>query len=189
MRANYAVRGDEENLMEFLAITVKPSRTGVHALHMTVRYRRGETSPFAWSNLRPALLFHQSWTAGKLPSTTVWPEHTVFAEPSVQFELSPDAMRDAEAKAGEVQGLLPGDDVKLADVLLWWANRDFPPSYPLPDDLEMSVATQIASCVPSRVAEVILRNFKDAQSLHDFRGWLWQSYWAVMNRPGAQKTS
>jgi len=39
------------------------------------------------------------------------------------------------------------------------------------------------------VAEIWMRNFPELEYMHDFRGWVWQQYWAVMNRADAQKTN
>ena len=189
MRVNYPLRGDDDAAMEFLAIVLKRTGAGFHAMHMTVRYRRGDISPFAWSNLRPALLFHHTWEPEGSVSTQIWPERAVFVPRSVRFELTPGAMRQTEQKAGEISGLLPGDSERLARVLLDFTNGMYPPSYPRPDELEGDVARRIVACLPAKAAEVLLRNFHEVESLHDFRGWLWQQYWAVANRAEIQKTS
>jgi hypothetical protein len=189
MRVTYELRGEDPAAMEFLAIHVKHARKGLHALHMTVRYRRGETSPFAWSNLRAALLFHHSWDPAKPPSMNVWPERSVFVPRSVRFELSDGAMRQAEEKAAEVSGLLPGDSERLAGVLIDFTNGMYAPSAPRPDELEGEVARAIVGCLPSKAAEVLLRNFHEVESLHDFRGWLWQQFWAVANRTELKKSN
>lgn len=189
MRVTYELRGEDPAAMEFLAIMVKHARKGMHALHMTVRYRRGETSPFAWSNLRAALLFHHSWDPTKPPSTKIWPERSVFVPRSVRFELSEGAMRQAEEKAAKISGLLPGDSERLAQVLVDFSNGMYPPTYPRHDELEGEVARAIVACVPSRVAEILMRNFHEVESLHDFRGWLWQQFWAVANRAELAKTN
>ncbi len=34
-----------------------------------------------------------------------------------------------------------------------------------------------------------MRNFHEIATLHDFRGWLWQQFWAVMNRADIQTKS
>lgn len=182
MRVNYQLRGDDPMAMEFLAIVLKPMPRGFHALHLTVRYRRGEVTPFAWSNFRWALLFSQSWVPGRLASTAVWPEQPVFLQPSVKFELTEAASRDAQIKAEQVGSVSAAESEQLARVLLEWTNKPAPPSWDCPDDLEMAIARDVVQCVPSRVAEVLLRNIADAKTLHDIRGWLWQCYWAVGNR-------
>lgn len=72
MYASYPLRGDAHDAMEFLAIVVKrTSRAAYLAMHMTVRYRRGELTPFGWSNLRAALLLHHSWDPEGYPSTRI----------------------------------------------------------------------------------------------------------------------
>lgn len=65
----------------------------------------------------------------------------------------------------------------------------YAPSMPRPEDLEGDVARQIVQCLPSRAVEVLMRNFHEVEFMHDFRGWLWQQYYAVMNRAESQKTN
>lgn len=189
LSANYLLR-DDDNGMEFLEIVVKKNGVGrMDALHLTVRYQRGEMTPFAWSNLRTALIHHQSWDGDSPPSTSVWPERSVFVPRSVRFELSDAAMRDAQDKAGAIKGLLPGDGEKLARVLLSWTNRNVPPSALLPDSVQAEIAREIVTCLPSHATEILFRNYHEVESLHDFRGWLWQQFWAVMNRAELHETN
>jgi len=188
MYANYQLRGDDDMAMEFLTIVLKRvDSSNLLAMHMTVSYRRGDITPLGWAHVRNALLFHHSWDPNKRPSTHVWPEHCVFVPPSVRFELTKRAMQQAEEKASEISGLLPGDDQKLAEVLIDRAVLMYSPSRPPSEELEGNIAREILACVPSRVAEVLMRNFHEVESLHDFRGWLWQQYWAVMNRADIPK--
>lgn len=182
MRANYQLRGDDPMAMEFLAIILKPMPRGFHALHLTIRYRRGEFTPFAWSNLRWALLFSQSWGPGRLASTALWPEQPVLLQPSAKFELTEHASREARIKAEQVGSVSSAESEQLARVLLEWTNKPAPPIWDCPEDVEMEVSREIVQAVPSRVADVLLRNLGEAKTLHDFRGWLWQCYWAVGNR-------
>lgn len=182
MRVNYQLRGDDPMAMEFLAIILKPMPKGFHALHLTIRYRRGEFTPFAWSNFRWALLFSQSWVPGRLASTALWPEQPLFLQPSVKFELTERASREAQLKAEQVGNVSSSDSEQLARVLLEWTNKPAPPIWDCPEDVEIEVSREIVQSVPSRVAEVLLRNLGEAKTLHDFRGWLWQCYWAVGNR-------
>ncbi len=189
MRANYELAGTDPAAMEFLCIVLKNTHKGFHAMHMTLRYRLGDVSPFAWSNVRAALLAHHSWVPTKPPSTNIWPDRSVFVPRSARFELSEAAMKQAVEKAAEIEGLLPGDSDRLATLLLDWTNKPLPPASPRYDELESEVARSIASCLPARAAEVLMRNFHEVESMHDFRGWLWQQFWAVANRAEIQKTN
>ena len=183
MRANYDLVGDVEDAMEFLAINVKPEGDElVRALHLTARYRKSETTPFAWSNLRAALLYHQSWIPGRLAPTPVWPAASVFTKLSARFELTEGAMAEAVAKA-EVLPDIELDRVnRLADVLLELSNQGVPPINPWEPGLTDDIAYKIESCVPPSVSTVLLRNSAQLESMHDVRGFLWQCYWAVGNR-------
>jgi hypothetical protein len=175
--------------MEFLAVVMKSGRRANYALHLTARYRKGETLPFGWANVRAALLYHQSWDPERPPSTRVWPERSVFAPRSARFELSDAAAAEAQVKAGEVGTMDPEDADKVGRLLIDWANRNFPPSDAFPVEWEQELAAAVARTIPSRVAEVLLRDLDQVQSQHDLRGWLWQSFLALGNRPGTQSTN
>lgn len=190
MYATYQLAGADDAAMEFLTILFKPvGNAKILAMHMTARYRRDDLTPFGWAHVRNALLFSQSWDPEAYPSTQIWPEPCRFALPSARFVLTDRAMHQAEEKAAEISGLLPGDDTKLAQVLIDFAVGMYGPAVRPSDMLEGDVAQKIAVCVPSRVAEILMRNFHELEYMHDFRGWVWQQYWSVMNRAAAQKTS
>lgn len=187
-RVSYALRGDVPEAMEFLALTAKAAGPVVHALHMTVRYRRGETTPFEWASLRSALLSHQSWIPGVLPSATIWPAST-FAAPSVKLVLSAAATAEAQAKA-EAVGHVPADEVeRIADLLLELAAGDDAPSTPMHTFVHDIAARRVAACVSSRVADVLLRNIADTATVHDLRAWSWQCFWAIGNRAELRATN
>lgn len=189
MRCSYALAGADPDAMELLAVVMKMGRRAHYALHLTARYRKGETLPFAWANVRAALLYHQSWDPGRPPSLRVWPERSVYAPRSVRFELSAAAAAEAVVKAGEVGTVAPEDLERVGRVLIDWANRNFPPSDPFPVDWQQEIAAQIVRCIPSRVAEVLLRDLDQVQSQHDLRGWLWQCFVALENRAGTQSSN
>jgi hypothetical protein len=189
MRCNYALDGPDPDAMEFLAVVLKQGRYEHHALHLTARYRTGETLPFGWANVRAALLYHQSWDAARPASMRVWPERSVFAPRCARFELLEAAATEAAVKAGEVGEVTEDDAVKVGRVLIDWANRNFPPSDPFPDEWKQELLEAIVHCTPSRVADVLLRDLDQVQSQHDLRGWLWQSYVALGNRAGTQSTN
>lgn len=183
MRANYELPGPVEDAMEFIAINVKPDGDEmVRAVHLTARYRKSETTPFAWSNLRAALLYHQSWIPGRLAPTPVWPATSVFTKLSARFELTEGAMAEAVAKAEVLPDIELARVNQLADVLLELSNQGVPPINPWEPGLTDDIAYKIESCVPPSVSEVLLRNSAQLESMHDVRGFLWQCYWAVGNR-------
>lgn len=186
--AMYQVRGDDQAAMEFLVVTAKAARSATHALHMTVRFRRGDFTPFAWSNMRPALLAHQSWSPTELPSQQIWPETGVFLVRSVKFELTDEAFETARAKAASIGDIAAADVDQLADILLEATNIDDAPSAAWGGDAELALARRIAGCVPTAVAEVLMGNMPLVRTAHDLRGWLWQCYWALGNRAGLRKT-
>lgn len=187
--ATYRVRGDDDEAMEFLEVVAKTARGTTHALHMTVRFRRSEVIPLAWANLRAALLAHQSWLPGELPSTQIWPETSAFLSPSATFALTDEAAERGRAKAELIHELSAADVQELANVLLQSANIDAPPSALWGGDAELALARRIAGCVPSTVAEILMRDMPMIRTAHDLRGWLWECYWAVGNRAGLRKTN
>jgi uncharacterized protein (TIGR02996 family) len=179
----YPLRG-EDDAMEYVAITGKQDAGVVHALHMTVRYRKSDVTPFAWSNLRPALMFHQSWTAAKSPSMQVWPVTSCFVPCSARFQLTDAAREEGRAKSQEI-GVLSAEDVdRIAGALLEATMANWAPSSPWHESLTEEAARDIARAMPSVVAQVLLRNIDKVESVHDFRGWLWQCFWSVGNRAG-----
>jgi len=184
MRCTYALAGDDPDAMEFLAIVMKQGRYEHHALQLTARYRKGETLPFGWANVRSALLYHQSWDPARTASMRVWPECSVFAPRSVRFELSEDAAAEARIKAGEVGKVAEDDAVKVGRLLIDWANRNWPPSDRFPGEWKQKLVEELVRITPSRVAEVLLRNLDQVEHQHDLRGWLWQSFVALGNRAG-----
>ena len=188
MCASYKVIGAIDDAMEFVAITLKPARNEiVHALHMTVRYRISETTPFAWSNLRSLLLHHQSWQPGRLARAPVWPATSAFLKLSPLFELTDEAKAEARDKAENVGEIDRATVNQLADLLLESTNQNSPPIDPWFDGLTHDIAIKIAMCVGTRVAELLLRDTPQIKSVHDFRGWLWECYWAVGNRAELRK--
>lgn len=190
MRVVYGLNGDDTAAMEFLAITAKTGRRDtMHLLHMTVRFRAGDFSPFSFSNLWPALLAHQSWEPGQLPSTQVWPPAPAFALPKAKLELADAAFDVARGKAALIGEMAPKDVDQLADYLLEQTNRPLHPSAAWNRDQDLPVARAIAGRIPSAVADVLLRNLHEVQTAHDYRGWLWQNYWAVGNRAGLRQTN
>lgn len=185
LHAAYGLKGDDTAAMETLAITAKAGRRDVlNLLHMTIRFRAGDLSPFSYSNLFPALLAHQSWQPGELPSTQVWPASPAFAKPQAELALTDAAFEVARGKAALIGEVSPKDVNQLADYLIAETNRKIAPSAPWVRDLDLPVARTIAGCIPSQPAEVLLRNLHEVQTGHDYRGWLWQNYWAVGNRAG-----
>jgi len=124
-----------------------------------------------------------------LPSTQLWPATSTIAPPSVKLELSESASRDARAKADEVGNVPPSDVDRLADLLLASANTDDAPTIEMHPFLHEMTARKVAACVPSRVAEVLLRDIAAVKSMHDFRAWCWQCYWAVGNRAELRRTT
>jgi hypothetical protein len=188
LHAVYGLKGNDAAAMEFLAITAKRcGRDTPHLMHMSVRFRAGDFSPFSFSNLWPALLAHQSWQPGELPSTHVWPANPRFARPQVKLELTDAAFEVARKKAALIGEISPKDVNQLADYLLSEANRKIAPSAPWNRDLDLPVARAIASSLPTEFAEVLLRDLSEVQTAHDYRGWLWQNYWAVGNRAGLRR--
>lgn len=186
--ASYKVVGNIDDAMEFIAITLKPARNEiVHAVHMTVRYRISETTPFAWSNLRSLLLRHQSWEPGRPARASVWPATSAFLKLSPLFELTDEAKVEAKAKADDVGEIDRATVNQLADLLLDSTNENWPPIDPWSDELTHDIAIKIAMCVGTRVAEVLLRDTPQINSVHDFRGWLWECYWGVGNRAQLRK--
>lgn len=186
----YGLNGDDTSAMEFLAITAKAGRRDTtYLLHMTVRFRAGHFSPFSFSNLWPALLAHQSWQPGELPSAQVWPTNPRFARPQGKLELTDAAFEVARGKAALIGEISPKDVNQLADYLLSEANRKIAPSAPWNRDQDLTVARTIASSIPTEFAEVLLRNLSEVETAHDYRGWLWQNYWAVGNRAGLRPTN
>ncbi|MBL0216513.1 MAG: hypothetical protein IPQ07_21850 [Myxococcales bacterium] len=180
-RATYVLRGEDPQAMEFLALTTKAAAPIVHALHLTVRYRRTDLTPFAWASLRSALLNHQSWDPERLPSTTLWPASTMVAG-SVSFELSAAATAEARAKAADIGTVTPEEVGRLADLLLGFAGTDDAPTMPMHAFVHELTSRQVAAAVPPRIAEVLVRNIADVASMHDLRAWSWQCFWAVGNR-------
>jgi hypothetical protein len=188
MGASYGLRGDDDAAMESLAIIARTTRADlVHALFLTVRFRAGDFTPFSWSNLRPALLAHQSFTPGELPSTAVWPPHPAFAMPKAKLELTDAAFAVAQAKAAQIGQMTPQEVGQIADVLLNATHRDLPPSAAWDHAADLPLARAIAGCIPTVAAEVLLRNQHEVQTAHDFRGWLWQCFWAVGNRASLRR--
>lgn len=179
---NYGLRGDDDRAMEYLVVTGRANEGTVSTLHMTVRYRRGETSPFAWANLRTALLSSQSWKPGELPATTIFPDATWFTPPSVKFELTDDAFAAAREKADAIDAIDQADVNALADVLIEIVNDDSEPRYPWHPMSTDHLVGRLASVVPTRIVEVLGRGLDKVQSVHDLRGWAWQCYWALGNR-------
>lgn len=174
-RATYSLREGDGRDMEYLTVATRNDRT----LYLTARFRTGDVTPMEWGNLRATLHAAQSWT-GSAP-TTIWPE-SAFLLPSVRLQFTDTATEEAHAKAREV-GKLDSDEVEaLANKLIAFANRDEAPATPLPQILIDASCRDIAMAVPSRAAEVLLRNIGDAKTFHDFRGWAWQCFWAVGNR-------
>jgi hypothetical protein len=178
LRATYPLRGDDAAAMEFLAVLLRDD----NALHLTVRFRKGETTPFAWGNLRAILLNSQSWTPGTLASTDVWPRETRFVKPTVAFELSESAVAEARAKANDLGEVTPDEVNAIADVLLDVAKSDEPATLPWLPLLNQHAASRVAMAVPPRIAEVLVRDIDAVQSMVDYRGWAWECFWAVGNR-------
>jgi hypothetical protein len=190
LHATYGLKGEDTAAMESLAITVKAGRRDtLHLLHMTVRFRAGDLSPFSFSNLWPALLAHQSWQPGEVPSMQVWPPNPSFARPQAKLELTEAAFEVARGKAALIGEISPADVNQLADYLIAETNRKPAPSAPWDRDQDLPVARSIAGRIPSQFAEVLLRNLHEVQTAHDYRGWLWQNYWAVGNRAGLKPTN
>lgn len=186
----YGLKGDDSSAMEFLAITAKAGRRDTtYLLHMTVRFRAGELSPFSFSNLWPALLVHQSWQPGQSPSTQVWPANPSFARPQAKLELTDAAFEVARGKAVLIGEISSKDVNQLADYLIAETNRKIAPSAPWHRDQDLPVARAIAGCIRFQFAEVLLRNLHEVETAHDYRGWLWQNYWAVGNRAGLRPTN
>lgn len=181
VRVNYQLRGPDPDAMEFLVVTAKSVGASVRALYLTVRYRRGETTPFEWASLRAVLLNHQSWNEIDAVALEVWPT-SAFAAPSIKLQLSPSSDREAQAKAIEVGELTPDEADQLADILLEAATTDDPPTIEMPSFVLDMFTRRVASCVPSRAAEILLRDLSGVRTMHDFRAWCWECYWAVGNR-------
>lgn len=185
VQVNYGLRGEDPQAMEFLAITAKQAPSTIRVLHLSVRYRREDTIPFAWASVRSALLTHQSWTPDVVPATEIWPASAMVA-PSVRFELSATATAEARAKAEALGAMSPpmsADEVnRIGDLLLEIAGTNDAPATPLHTFVHELTSRRVAACVPSRVAEVLLRNIADTASMHDLRAWCWQCFWAVGNR-------
>jgi hypothetical protein len=179
---NYRLRGGDERAMEYLSIVGNVVGGRTYALHLTIRYRRGETTPFAWSNVRTAILSHQTWKADDLPSTQIWPSTTWFVPRSAKFELTEQAFAAARAKADEIDAISQGDVDTLADILLAAVNNDSEPEYPWHPMSSSHLAGKLSAAIPSSVVDILMRDIDKVQSMHDFRGWAWQCYWAVGNR-------
>lgn len=182
MSVNYRIAGEDNSALELLAVSAKPGPSAVDLVFLTARYRTGEVTPFAWSSVRAAMLGHQSWTPGELPSTEVWPTTGAITIPGAKFELTEAATREARAKADELRDV-PADVVdRIADLLLSATNGDETPTIPWHPFASEMFARRMAMSIPSRFAEVLLRDIGDVQHMHDFRGWCWANYWAVGNR-------
>ena len=119
----------------------------------------------------------------------MWPPQPAFARPQANLELTDAAFEVAKGKAALIGELAPADVNQLADCLLAETHRKLPPSAPWNRDEDRSVARAIAGCIPTTFAEVLLRNLHEVQTAHDYRGWLWQNYWAVGNRAGLPRTT
>jgi len=72
MYVSYRARGDADDAMELLSLTLKGEHPRYQAVYVNVRYRTSELDPLAWENLRTALLGHQTWEPGELPALPVW---------------------------------------------------------------------------------------------------------------------
>jgi hypothetical protein len=181
--SNYQLRGDDPQAMEFLLVMLRENA----ALHLTVRYRRGEFTPFAWGTLRSILLNHQSWKPGTLPSLDVWPSTPHFVKSSIAFELLPSAQAEARAKSACI-GEIPRENVDmLADFLLLAAKDDEPPTLPWAPFFNQHARARVAMTAGGDVADVLCRDLDTVDSMHDYRGWAWECYLAVGNRPGARE--
>lgn len=177
---NYELDSTDDEAMEFLMVVGRNASPGiVHELYVTARFRKSEMTPFAWSNLRPALLNHHSWTPSEPPAMQIWPERCLYAVPSVRFRLTPSALAEAEAKAHDVGHVDEKNIETLADFLIESTNVQLPPADPY-DVSEFM--TELASRVPPRLAQVLLRDISSVTTVHDFRGWLWECYCGVGNR-------
>lgn len=183
--ATYQRRGDDDRAMEHVSVTVKSAPPASHALYQIVRFTRGELTPLQWANLRTALAVHRDWTATPPPAAppAVWPPSR-FVAPSVKLELLPGAWQDAQDKAALLGATTAEDVASLTDLLLEFAINDDPPTHALQRVVLDLGARQIAMRCHASVAEVLLRNFYDVQTMHDLRGWCWQSLWALGNRAG-----
>jgi hypothetical protein len=178
LRATYNLRGDDADAMEFLTILLRDDK----ALHLTVRFGKSTTTPFAWGCLRAILLNHQSWTPGTLASTDVWPRETRIVKPTVAFELTESAVAEARAKASDL-GTMTSEQVEsIANVLLAIAKSDDPATLPWVPFLNQHAASRVAMAVPTRIAEVLVRDLDAVQSMLDYRGWAWECFWAIGNR-------
>ncbi len=181
MRATYPLR-DTEGGMEYVGVMLR----GAQVLYVTARFTKGVTTPFAWANLRSVLQHHQSWVPGELASTSVWPDAPMLLKPSVKFELSESASREAQAKANEIAELSSEQVERIANLLITSASTDDPPTTPWHPFLNQMTSRQVAGAVPSRVAEILLRDLDAVTSMHDYRGWCWECYVGVGNRAELQ---
>jgi hypothetical protein len=180
--SNYPLRGDDPLASEFLLVTLRESAM----LYLTVRYRRGEFTPFAWGSLRSILLNHQSWTPGTLPSLDVWPSTPHFVKASIAFELLPAAQAEARAKSAGVGAISREHVDMLADFLLDIAIDVQPPTLPWAPFLNQHARARVGMIAGGDIADVLCRDLDSVDSMHDFRGWAWQCYVALGNRPGAR---
>lgn len=179
MHCDYALDGEDPDAMEFLAIVLKQGRHEHDALHLTARYRKVETLPFGWANVRAALLYHQSWDPVRPASLAVWPAHSVFAPRCARFDLSKEAAAEAHEKARELGTVDRDEATRVGRLLIDWANRNWPPSDAFPAEWAEKLTAELIGTATSRVADVLLRNFDQVQNQHDLRGWLWQSFVAL----------
>lgn len=183
MRMNYELAGDAERAMEFLAVVAKKrSERTTFVLYLTVRYHRGDVTPFVWSNFRAALLWHQSWVPWMPASPDVWPESS-FLQRSARFLLTEEALRRARTQAEQVSALTAEQVDKIASYLIEATNLEIAPAAAWPDHYGDDVIDAIERAVPRNVSRVLLADFDQVRTGHDYRGWLWSCYLAIGNRP------
>jgi len=75
----------------------------------------------------------------------------------------------------------------LADYLLDIAIDDQPPTLPWVPFLNVHTRARVAMIAGGDIADVLCRDLDSVDSMHDFRGWAWECYLAVGNRPGARE--
>lgn len=185
--AIYRVRGtDADPVMEQLYLLLRAtSDDQLWALHQTTRFRSADLDVFEWAHLRAAIFDQSHWDPAfprDIPPPTLWPRTSAFAVLSAKLDLTADAWRGARAKAEAIGELEPHSQRALFEALMTLAQSDDPPRHRLPKMVIDYYTRHLSAIGPAHATDVLLRDLSTVETMHDFRAWAWQGFWAIARR-------